>query len=69
MGDRGQIINDTKIQNTKRPERSEGSKFKISWSLGVLLLGAVIVLLPLVVVLLTSFAPPGATPSVFPKNG
>ncbi|MBW4504006.1 MAG: carbohydrate ABC transporter permease [Scytonema hyalinum WJT4-NPBG1] len=39
------------------------------WSLGVLLLGAVIVLLPLVVIFLTSFAPPGATPSVLPKNG
>ena len=64
------MINDeSKIQNTKRPERSEGSKSKIPWSLGVLLLGAVIVLLPLVVVFLTSFAPPGATPSVLPKNG
>ncbi|WP_414588079.1 carbohydrate ABC transporter permease [Scytonema sp. PCC 10023] len=57
------------MQNTKRPERSEGSKFKIPWSLGVLLLGGVIVLLPLVVVFLTSFAPPGATPSVLPNNG
>lgn len=51
------------------PKRSLGATFKISWSLGVLLLGAVIVLLPLVVVLLTSFAPPGAVPSVLPKNG
>ncbi len=69
MGDRGEMIDDkSKIQNIKRPERSEGSKFKIPWSLGVLLLGAVIVLLPLVIVLLTSFAPPGATPSIFPKN-
>jgi len=70
VGDRGEIIDDkSKIQNTKRPERSEGSKFKIPWSLGVLLLGGVIVLLPLVVVFLTSFAPPGATPSVLPNNG
>ncbi|ARV63038.1 sugar ABC transporter permease [Nostocales cyanobacterium HT-58-2] len=48
---------------------SEGAKFKISWALGVLLLGAVIVLLPLVVVFLTSFAPPGGTPGGLPKNG
>ncbi|MBW4644508.1 MAG: carbohydrate ABC transporter permease [Goleter apudmare HA4340-LM2] len=37
-------------------------------SLGVLLLGALIVLLPLFVVFLTSFAPAGATPEVLPKN-
>ncbi|BAY94170.1 MULTISPECIES: carbohydrate ABC transporter permease [unclassified Tolypothrix] len=37
-------------------------------SLGVLLLGAFIVLLPLFVVFLTSFAPAGATPEVVPKN-
>ncbi|HLO87435.1 MAG TPA: carbohydrate ABC transporter permease [Nostocaceae cyanobacterium] len=38
------------------------------WSLVVLLLGAVIVLLPLVVVLLTSFAPSGSTPGIWPQN-
>ncbi|MBD2166987.1 carbohydrate ABC transporter permease [Calothrix sp. FACHB-156] len=37
-------------------------------SLGLLLLGAFIVLLPLFVVFLTSFAPGGATPEVVPKN-
>ncbi len=37
-------------------------------STGVLLLLAVIVLLPLLVVFLTSFAPPGATPEVVSKN-
>ncbi len=37
-------------------------------SLGVLLLGAFIVLLPLFVVFLTSFAPGGATPEVLSKN-
>lgn len=38
------------------------------WSLVVLLLGAAIVLLPLLVVLLTSFAPSGATPGIWPKQ-
>jgi multiple sugar transport system permease protein len=38
-------------------------------SLGVLLLGALIVLLPLFVVFLTSFAPPGTAPEVLSKNG
>ncbi|MDJ0735840.1 MAG: carbohydrate ABC transporter permease [Nostocaceae cyanobacterium] len=38
------------------------------FSLGVLILGAFIVLLPLIVVLMTSFAPPGATPAVLPEN-
>ncbi len=37
-------------------------------SLGILLMGAVIVLLPLFVVFLTSFAPAGATPEVLAKN-
>ncbi|BAY33853.1 sugar ABC transporter permease [Nostoc carneum NIES-2107] len=37
-------------------------------SLGILLLGAFVVLLPLFVVFLTSFAPAGATPEVLPKN-
>jgi len=37
-------------------------------SLGVLLFGAFIVLLPLFVVFLTSFAPPGASLEVLPKN-
>lgn len=37
-------------------------------SLGVLLVGAFIVLLPLFVVFLTSFAPGGATPEVLSKN-
>lgn len=36
--------------------------------LGVLLLGAFIVLLPLLVVFLTSFAPPGGTLEALPKN-
>ncbi len=35
----------------------------------ILLLGVFVVLLPLLVVFLTSFAPAGATPSVLPKNG
>ncbi len=39
------------------------------WSLGVLLLGVLIVLLPLIVVFLTSFAPPGTTPTLFSQNG
>jgi multiple sugar transport system permease protein len=37
-------------------------------SLAVLLLGALIVLLPLFIVFLTSFVPPGATPEIVPKN-
>ena len=40
-----------------------------SISLVVLLLGAIGVLLPLGVVLLTSFAPPGATPELSPATG
>ncbi len=40
-----------------------------SVSLVVLLLGAVVVLLPLGVVFLTSFAPPGATPELLPRQG
>lgn len=35
----------------------------------VLILAAVVVMLPLAVVFLTSFAPPGATPDLLPKNG
>ncbi|MBW4615667.1 MAG: carbohydrate ABC transporter permease [Desmonostoc vinosum HA7617-LM4] len=50
--------------------------FKFNWnqkssdffSLVVLLLGALIVLLPLLVVFLTSFAPAGATPAILPQN-
>jgi multiple sugar transport system permease protein len=38
------------------------------WSLGILLLGALIVLLPLFVVFLTSFAPVGTTPEVLSKS-
>ncbi|RCJ21371.1 sugar ABC transporter permease [Nostoc minutum NIES-26] len=38
------------------------------FSLGVLLLGAFIVLLPLFVVFITSFAPPGTALKVFPQN-
>ncbi|MEB3177572.1 MAG: carbohydrate ABC transporter permease, partial [Nostocaceae cyanobacterium] len=38
-------------------------------SLGVLVLGAFVVLLPLFVVFLTSFAPSGTTPEILPKNG
>ncbi|MBE9007485.1 carbohydrate ABC transporter permease [Fortiea sp. LEGE XX443] len=37
-------------------------------SLLVLLLGALIVLLPLFVVFITSFAPPGTTPAIVPQN-
>ncbi len=37
-------------------------------SLGLLLLGAFIILLPLIVVFLTSFAPVGSTPGILPKN-
>jgi multiple sugar transport system permease protein len=39
------------------------------WSLGVLLLGALIVLLPLFVVFLTSFVPSGTTPTLLPQKG
>lgn len=38
------------------------------WSLGILLLGVMIILLPLIVVLLTSFAPPGAIPGILPDR-
>jgi len=38
-------------------------------SLGILLLGAFVVLLPLFVVFLTSFSPIGTTPGILPKNG
>ncbi|MBH8564059.1 carbohydrate ABC transporter permease [Nostoc sp. CENA67] len=38
------------------------------FSLGVLILGGFIVLLPLFIVFLTSFAPPGAALEVLPKN-
>src|SRR5579883_793218 len=44
-------------------------KFKIPWTTGVLLLSAAIILIPLLVVLLTSFVPPGTVPEVVPKNG
>jgi multiple sugar transport system permease protein len=47
---------------------SSNLKYPLIWSLGVLLLGAVVVLLPLCVVFLTSFAPSGATPTLFSKN-
>ncbi|MBD2778565.1 carbohydrate ABC transporter permease [Iningainema sp. BLCCT55] len=48
------------------PPHASGSK--IPWSQGLLLLLAVIILLPLLVVFLTSFAPPGATPELILKN-
>ncbi|NMG21290.1 hypothetical protein [Brasilonema bromeliae] len=56
--------------NARSPETdirkgSIAAKLKISWSLGIQLLGAVIVLLPLVVELLTSFVPSGAVPLCF----
>lgn len=44
-------------------------KFSLVWSFAILLLGAVIVLLPLFVVFLTSFEPFGTTPTLLPKNG
>ena len=43
-------------------------KTKDLWSFGILLLGVSIILLPLVVVLLTSFGPPGAIPGILPKQ-
>ncbi|MCX7596729.1 MAG: carbohydrate ABC transporter permease [Fischerella sp.] len=43
-------------------------KYPILSSLAVLLLGALIVLLPLFIVFLTSLAPSGTTPTLFPKN-
>jgi multiple sugar transport system permease protein len=39
------------------------------WSLVVLMLGALVVLAPLIVVFLTSFAPSGATPGIWPQKG
>ncbi|MBW4508102.1 MAG: carbohydrate ABC transporter permease [Scytonematopsis contorta HA4267-MV1] len=50
-----------------KPDRS--LKFSNLLNLAVLLLGAVIILLPLLVVFLVSFAPAGATPEILPKNG
>ncbi|MFH7029914.1 MAG: carbohydrate ABC transporter permease [Heteroscytonema crispum UTEX LB 1556] len=50
-------------------KQSFSLKYPNFLSLGVLLLGALIVLLPLLVVFLTSFAPPGATPELLWKNG
>ncbi len=47
---------------------SLSSRLSKSVNLGVLLLGAGIVLLPLGVVFLTSFASPGATPGLLPRN-
>ncbi|BAY24708.1 sugar ABC transporter permease [Calothrix sp. NIES-2100] len=47
---------------------SQNLKSTDFWSLAVLLIGALIVLLPLFVVFLTSFAPGGATPEVLAKN-
>jgi len=44
-------------------------QLKILWSQSLLLLLAIIVLLPLLVVFLTSFAPPGTTPELLLKNG
>jgi multiple sugar transport system permease protein len=43
--------------------------FGYLYTTGVLLILAVIILLPLVVVFLTSFAPPGTSAGLFPKNG
>jgi multiple sugar transport system permease protein len=50
-----------------KPDKS--LKFSNLLNLAVLLLGAVIILLPLLVVFLVSFAPAGATPEILPKNG
>lgn len=47
-------------QETKIKVPEKNNQSNIPWSQGVLILGAVIVLLPLLVVLLTSFAPSGA---------
>ncbi|NWF61246.1 MAG: carbohydrate ABC transporter permease [Fischerella sp.] len=44
-------------------------KYSILSSLAVLLLGALIVLLPLFIVFLTSLAPSGTTPTLVPKDG
>jgi multiple sugar transport system permease protein len=50
---------------------NDGNRSRLSQWLGliVLLLGAALVLLPLGIVLLTSFAPPGATPTLLPSSG
>ncbi|WP_026736709.1 carbohydrate ABC transporter permease [Fischerella sp. PCC 9605] len=44
-------------------------KYSILLSLAILLLGALIVLLPLFIVFLTSLAPSGTTPTLVPKDG
>ncbi len=54
------------------PKRHLNDKLAGFWqpmSLVVLLLGAGVVLLPLGIVFLTSFAPPGATPELLPREG
>jgi len=54
------------------PKRHLNDKLTGLWqpvSLVLLLLGAGVVLLPLGIVFLTSFAPPGATPELLPRGG
>ena len=41
---------------------------KVPWTQGVLIVLAAIILLPLLVVFLTSFAPLGASPDMLAKN-
>lgn len=55
----------------QQSKKNHGISFNYShiWSTAVLLILAVIILLPLVVVLITSFAPPGTTAGLFVKNG
>ena len=48
--------------------RDSTTRFWGQMSLIVLLIGAIVVLLPLGIVFLTSFAPPGATPDLLPKS-
>ena len=47
---------------------TQGNPSKVPWTQGALILLAAIVLLPLFVVFLTSFAPPGASPDMLAKN-
>jgi hypothetical protein len=67
------LIRNAKHSQHRLPEgdfrkASIAAKLKISWSLEIQLLNAVIVLLPLVVVLLTFFAPKGAIPLCFTEK-
>jgi multiple sugar transport system permease protein len=59
--------NHTKIPISSQESRNHKT-FHLPVSTIVLFLGAFIVLLPLLIVLLTSFAPPGSTAEVVPKN-